>query len=157
MFDSEGPDRKLLFKPHGDEPLGKVVISRSSYLSAILVPPSVLSPLPNDYLMEASDEALARIGRCLSTYSGFMTLVEREDGGLLWHTMIEVSNNPNWIRKEQTRRVDYFEEDGVPHMLLRPVNDYLLPVCALSLQLYGRTDQAYRMAGKLVPSSSGGR
>ncbi len=128
MFDSEGPDRKLLSKPHGDEPLGKVVISKSGYLSAILVPSSVLSPLPSDYLMEASDEALARICRRLSTYSGFMTLLEREDGGFLWHTMVEVSNNPNWVGKEQTRRVDYFEDNGEAYMILRPVKDYLFPV-----------------------------
>ncbi|KAL6245178.1 hypothetical protein RBB50_007953 [Rhinocladiella similis] len=128
MYDSEGPDRNLLYKPHGDTPLGKVVISQSGYLSAILIPPAVLTPLPSDYLMKASDEALARIARPLSAYSGFMTLNETDDQGkFVWHTKVEVSANPNWIGKEQTRRVEYFEDGGDKYMTLNPVRDYPLP------------------------------
>lgn len=131
MWDSDGPGKKLLYKPHGDEPLGKVVISGSGYLSAILIPPSVLVPLKSsDTLMGATDEELARIARPLSAYSGFMTLHETDQPQkFVWHTKVEVSANPNWIGKDQTRRVEYFEtDDGEKFMTLNPVKDYPLPV-----------------------------
>lgn len=70
MFDSEEAPKTLLAKPHGDSPLGRVVISQSGYLSAILVPPMVMAPLSSDDWQLASDEEVLRIGRSLTTYAG---------------------------------------------------------------------------------------
>ncbi|KAL2428975.1 hypothetical protein ABEF95_010927 [Exophiala dermatitidis] len=128
MYDSEGPEGKLVSRPHGDNPLGKVVISQSGYLSAILVTPSCLTPpLPSDDWSQASDEAVLRIGRNLTTYAGPMEVHERDNnsGELLWHTTVEIAHNPNWIGKPQTRLAKYSEEDGVLYMTLRPVKPYV--------------------------------
>jgi hypothetical protein len=128
FFDSEGPDKKLVRKPHGDKGFGRVVISPAGYLSGILASPAVMDPLPSDDWAAASDEEVVRISRGFNAYSGPMTLHEREDGGLLWHTNVEIALNPNWIGKQQTRRADYWEEDGISYMTLRPVRYYLQPV-----------------------------
>ncbi|KAI1612124.1 Lipocalin-like domain-containing protein [Exophiala viscosa] len=125
MFDMDNP-HKVLHKPHGDEPLGKVVISTSGYLSAILRSPLDMKPLENDEWIKASDEEVLHAVRSLSCYAGPMTLLEREDGGFLWHTQVEISHNPNWIGKAQTRNADYSEEDGQAYMTLRPVTPYSL-------------------------------
>lgn len=131
MYDGEGPDKKLLWKPHGDEPLGKVVISKSGYLLATLVPPAVMTPLASDEWTEASDEDVLRIGRRLTTYGGPMVLHEREDGGFIWYTTVEVAHNPNMIGKQQIRRADFEEQDGTAYMTLRPVKEYILRVRGL--------------------------
>lgn len=129
MFDSEEANKTLLSKPHGDSPLGRVVISGSGYLSAILVPPRVMSPLSSDDWQLASDDEVLRIGRNLTTYAGPVTLFERDDGGFLWHTTVEIANNPNWIGKPQTRRVDHSVEGEVEYITLRPNKEYILKVC----------------------------
>ncbi|KAI1623024.1 hypothetical protein EDD37DRAFT_633623 [Exophiala viscosa] len=87
MFDMDNP-HKVLHKPHGDEPLGKVVISTSGHLSAILRSPLDMEPLENDEWIKASDEEVLHAVRSLSCYAGPMTLLEREDGGFLWHTQV---------------------------------------------------------------------
>ncbi|EXJ80344.1 hypothetical protein A1O1_08488 [Capronia coronata CBS 617.96] len=125
MYDAEGPEKKLVSRPHGDKPLGKVVISQSGYLCAILVKPASLTPLQSDDWSKASDEEVLRIGRNLTSYAGPMDLHETKDGGLLWHTTVEIANNPNWIGKLQTRRAEYSEQDGVAYMTLRPVKAYV--------------------------------
>lgn len=132
MYDSEGPEGKLVSRPHGDKPLGKVVISQSGYLSAILVTPSCLTPpLPSDDWSQASNEDVLRIGRNLTTYAGPMEVHERDNnsGELLWHTTVEIAHNPNWIGKHQTRLARYSEEGGVLYMTLRPVKPYVHKVC----------------------------
>ncbi|KEF52002.1 uncharacterized protein A1O9_11992 [Exophiala aquamarina CBS 119918] len=126
MFDSEEDDKTLLSKPHGDSPLGRVVISQSGYLSAILVPPMVMSQLASDDWQLASDDDVLRIGRSFTSYCGPITLFERDDGGFLWHTTVEIAHNPNWIGKPQTRRVDHSVEGGADYMTLRPNKEYTL-------------------------------
>ncbi|EXJ72050.1 uncharacterized protein A1O5_04553 [Cladophialophora psammophila CBS 110553] len=123
MYDSEEPDRKLLDKPFGDDPQGKVVISASGYLSGTLVKPEGLEPLASS---DPTDAELLRIGRSLTTYGGFMTLLEQDDGSFLWHTKVEIGCNPNWIGKPQTRVARFREENGVAYMTLNPVKWYTL-------------------------------
>ncbi|KIW75762.1 hypothetical protein Z517_10505 [Fonsecaea pedrosoi CBS 271.37] len=123
MYDSEGPDRKLLGRPFGDNPLGRVVISASGFLLATLVQPPGLEPLES---AEPTDAELVRIGRSLSSYGGFMTLSEQDDGSLLWHTQVEVASNPNWIGKPQTRVARFSSDGGAEYMTLNPVKWYTL-------------------------------
>lgn len=48
MFDGNDPaSRKLIAKPHGDNPLGRVLISRNGFLSAHVANPQKLKPLPS--------------------------------------------------------------------------------------------------------------
>jgi hypothetical protein len=126
MYDSEGPDRKLLLKPYGDEPEGKVVLSSSGYLLATLVSPPGLVPLASDDWALAADDEVLRVGRSLTTYGGFMTVQEQDDGSLLWHTKVEIAINPNWIGKPQTRIARFSEENGEAYMMLNPVKWYTL-------------------------------
>ncbi|OAP56999.1 hypothetical protein AYL99_09111 [Fonsecaea erecta] len=124
MYDSEGPDRKLLSKPYGDDPQGKVVISNSGFLLATLVAPPGLEPLEST---EPTDAEVLRIGRSLTSYGGFMTLSEQADGSLLWHTQVEIASNPSWIGKPQTRVARYTKAaDGGEYMMLNPVKWYTL-------------------------------
>ncbi|KIX10469.1 uncharacterized protein Z518_01552 [Rhinocladiella mackenziei CBS 650.93] len=126
MYDSDGPDKKLVSKPHGDDPLGKAVISPSGYLSAILVPRACMTPFLSDEWGHASDEEVLRVSRNLTAYAGPMTLLESEngDGSFLWHTAVEIANNPNWVGKLQTRKAVYSEENGIAYMTLEPVKWY---------------------------------
>ena len=130
MFTSDGPDQKFVSKPHGDNPTGRVVISQSGYLSAILAVPAFMAPLASDDWAEATDEEVLRVSRNVTCYAGPMTLLERGDGGLLWHTQVEIANNPNWIGKQQTRLADWSEENGTLCMILRPDKWYTLEVRA---------------------------
>jgi len=134
MVDSEN-DKSVLSKPHGDSPLGRVVISQSGYLCASLVPPMLMSPLHHDESELASDEEVLRLGRGLATYAGPITLFEREDGGFLWHTTVEIAHKPDWIGKPQVRRMDHNVEGGVDYMTLRPDERYILKVCLNSALL----------------------
>lgn len=151
MFDSDGPEKKLVSRPHGDSPLGKVVISQSGYLSAILINPSVLTPIQSDNWSQASNEEVLRIGRNLTSYAGPLTLHEGEDGGLLWHTTVEIAHNPNWIGKPQTRRADYSVEDGVAYMTLRPVKPYVHKVSLLADKPQSGSKCRPNVASRMVP------
>lgn len=112
MYDSEGPDRKLLGKPFGDDPQGKVVVSCSGFLLATLIAPNGLEPVESDDWLLATDEEVLRVGRSLTTYGGFMTVQEQDDGSLLWHTKVEIGVNPNWVGKPQIRVARFREESG---------------------------------------------
>lgn len=131
VYDFDSPEKKLIFKPHGDNPNGKAVISKSGYSSTIMVPSACLEPLKSDDWAQASDEEVLRIGRNLTTYSGFVTLLEDENGGYMCHTLVQISNNPNWIGKQQVRRAEYTIEDGVEYMTLWPPRVFVQKVWAL--------------------------
>ena len=129
MYDSEGPDRKLLSKPYGDDPQGKVVLSSSGFLLATLISPPGLEPLESDDWVAATDEEVLRVGRSLTSYGGFMSVEEQDDGSLLWQTKVEIASNPNWIGKPQIRVARFSEEDGQAYMTLNPVKWYTMKVC----------------------------
>lgn len=120
----------VLYKPHGDQPCGRVVISQTGHVSAILIAPSVLTPLEagTGEWTDATDAEVVRIGRSLTSYGGPMTLAEREDGGFLWKTRVEIAHNPDWIGGDQIRLADHSTEDGRDFLTLRPVKEYNLKV-----------------------------
>ncbi|KIV97306.1 hypothetical protein PV10_01068 [Exophiala mesophila] len=118
----------VFHKPHGDNPFGRVVISQTGYVSAILIAPSALAPLEagTGEWKDATDAEVLRIGRSLTSYGGPMTLSEREDGGLLWKTRVEIAHNPAWIGGDQIRLADHSTEDGRDFLTLQPVHEYTL-------------------------------
>ncbi|ETI23425.1 hypothetical protein G647_05227 [Cladophialophora carrionii CBS 160.54] len=144
MYDSDKPDRTLLAKPHGDNPQGKVVISSSGYLLATLVAPEGLQPVASDDWALATDDEVLRVGRSLTTYGGFLTVNERDDGSLLWQTTVEIASNPNWVGKPQTRIARFSEHDGQAYMTLNPVKWYTLKVCALLSSMHMSSTQEIR-------------
>lgn len=135
LYDTDGPDKKLLGTPYGNEPMGRIVISSSGYISALVVSPASMEPFSVEELVKAPDDELLRVARGISAYAGFMHLIEREDGGLKWFTTIETANTPNWVGKQQIREADWYEENGVAYMILKPVKWIYLQVC-ISVQLF---------------------
>lgn len=128
-FDSSGPGKKLIAKPHGDEPLGRVLISRHGFLSAHMARPDRAGqPLPSGkVLQEGGDAEVADVARGLSMYCGYLELFEDEHG-LWWQTRVEVSSDPRRMGGLEVRRIEYFEKDGKAFMILQPEKDMVIEV-----------------------------
>lgn len=128
MFDGSGPDRKLLAKPHGEEPLGRVIISPNAWLSALMARPERMGPLPSGKAWQVGeDKEVAHVARGLSMYCGYLELFE-DDDGLYWQTKVECCSDPNRINGLEERRVSMMEEGGKQFMVLQPKKDMLLEV-----------------------------
>lgn len=113
LFDGDGPDKRLVAKPHGDKPLGRVFISRRGFLSAHMAyPDRMRQPLPS--------------GKTWQEVKLF-----KDDRGLYWQTRVEVSSDPGRIGGLQERRVEYFEEGGKQLMVLQPKNDMVMEVSCM--------------------------
>lgn len=127
MFDTT--NNKLLAKPHGDNPLGRVLISQNGWLAAHLARPDRKGPLPSGKAWQVGeDKEVAYVARGISMYCGYLQLFE-DDDGLYWETTVEISSDPNRMGGPlEVRRVQYFEEDGKSFMVLRPKQDLILEV-----------------------------
>ena len=126
VYDGEGEGKKLLAKPHGDEPLGRVLLSRNGFLSAHMARPERMKPLPSGKQWQTGEDAeIAYVARGLSMYCGYLKLYEDEQG-LYWQTRVEVCSDPARMGGIEERRLKYFEEDGKPYIELRPKQDMIL-------------------------------
>lgn len=129
MFDTGGPNKKLIAKPHGDNPLGRVLISPNGFLSAHIARPDRQGPLPSGNPWQTGeDKEVAHVARGLSMYCGYLELFE-DDDGLYWQTKVECSSDPNRFGGLEVRRIEYFEEGGKTFMVLQPKQDLILEVC----------------------------
>lgn len=127
MFDSSGPDKKLISKR--DNPLGRVLVSSNGYLSAHIALPERMGPLPSGKPWQiGEDKEVAHVARGLSMYCGYLELFEDEQG-LWWQTRVEVCSDPNRVGGLEVRRLEYFEEDGKAFMVLQPKQDLITEVC----------------------------
>ncbi|KAK5123976.1 hypothetical protein LTR85_002173 [Meristemomyces frigidus] len=129
VFNGTGPDKKLVAKPHGDKPMGRVIISRNGWLSALMARPERMAqPLPSGKTwQEGSDEEVAHVARGLSMYCGYLELFQDDDdGGLFWQTTVEISSDPNRKGGLEVTRVEYIEEGGKAYMILQPKNDMVM-------------------------------
>lgn len=130
MFDCSGGERKLLAKPHGDKPLGRVSISQSGWLAAHLARPDRMKALPSGKPWQTAPDAdIAHVARGLAMYCGYFQLFKDADGGLYWQTKVEVSTDPARIGGIEERKVILQEENGKQYMILEPKQDMLLDVC----------------------------
>ncbi|EMC91260.1 hypothetical protein BAUCODRAFT_320396 [Baudoinia panamericana UAMH 10762] len=126
LYDDSG---KLLAKPHGDEPLGRVSISPGGYMSAHVSNPG-RRPLPSGKAWpEGGDAEVAQIARASGGYCGPLELFNDAQTGLWLQTMVEISLDPSRIGKYEKRRVEFVEEGGRELMVLRPFGH--LPVMGL--------------------------
>jgi hypothetical protein len=107
---STSTPKTLLAKPHGDKPLGRVVIASSGYLTA---------QVANYESDNASGELVLRGA---SSYCGPLQLFE-DERGLYWQTSVELSSNMDRLGGVQERRAKYWEEGGRVLMQLEPVGD----------------------------------
>lgn len=122
--ESKGPP----FKPHGDEPLGRVLISPSGWLAAHIANPTRFGPLPSGKPWQTGeDEEIAHVARGVSMYCGYLQLFEDAEG-LYWETTVEVSSDPNRKGGKEVRRVALLEEDGKQFMTLQPFKDMVMEV-----------------------------
>lgn len=143
MFDNTGEERKLIAKPHGETPLGRVLISPNGWLAAHLARPDRMQKARSGQPWQtAPDQDLAYVGRGLSMYCGYMKLFKDDNGGLYWQTKVEVSTDPNRMGGIEERKVALFEENGKSYMILEPKQDMLLDVCQHCLCLCKRPDSA---------------
>jgi hypothetical protein len=131
FHDTSGPEAKLIAKPHGDSPLGRVQISHNAYLSAHVVNPDRMKgPLPSGKTMqEGGDAEVAHVARGWSMYFGHFELFEDEEG-LFWRTKVEISSDPGIVGGIQERRVGFEEVDGRRLMVLRPTGEMTMEVCS---------------------------
>lgn len=122
-------EKVITFKPHGDAPSGRIILTDSGYVSAILLPPDRKTLVPEDDLRKVPDDELLLISRSLAAYCGPVCLYTEGDD-LLWACDVEMANNPNWVGKPQIRAVELLgtDERGKSAMILRPRKDYVLPV-----------------------------
>lgn len=133
MYTSDDPSsRGLVAKPHGDDPLGRVLISPNGYLSAHIARRGRLGPLASGkQWIIGGDAEVAHVARGLSMYCGYMQLFEDEKG-LYWHTKVEVSSDPARTGRVEERRVRLFEDaEGKPVLELTPRQDMLTDVSVL--------------------------
>lgn len=125
---------QLHSKPHGDHPLGKVLISPNGYLSANIARRDRLGKLPSGKKWQVgNDEEVSYVARGLSCYCGYLSLYrdeggveseekgkrrgegggqddENDDGGFVdegywWATQVEVASDPERVGGEEVRRV----------------------------------------------------
>src|ERR1700748_2326245 len=115
VFDGDGPDKKLVKKPHGDSPLGRVLLSPNGWLSAHMAFPHRMTPLKSSpHWQTASDDEIAFVAKGLSMYCGYIELFQNEGaapGEVWWRTKVVIATDPNRIGGEQVRSVKYWEED----------------------------------------------
>lgn len=136
IFDEDSPDAKLVSLPHGSSPIGRSYLSRNGYLSAHLATPSRMqfseSGVP---WAKRSDAEIANVARGLSMYCGYLELFEDEKG-LFWKTKVEVASDPTRVGGFQTRRVEYFENDGESIKVVRPMDPIVLEVSGQAPSLF---------------------
>ncbi|KAK4546164.1 hypothetical protein LTR36_002301 [Oleoguttula mirabilis] len=135
VFNGTGPHKTLVAKPHGDNPMGRVLISKNGWLSALMANPERMEqPLPSGKAwQEAPDAEVARVARGTSMYCGYLELFQNDDelvdggeGGLWWQTKVEISSDPNRMGGLEVRKVEYLEEGGKAYMILQPKNDMVM-------------------------------
>lgn len=129
LFDCSSSERKLLAKPHGENPLGRVSISANAWLAAHLSQPDRVNAWKSGQTWQsATDAEIAHVARGMAMYCGYLQLFKDDEGGLYWQTKVEVSSDPNRIGGIEERKVVLQEENGKHYMILEPKQDMLLEV-----------------------------
>ena len=124
----DATENNILARPHGDQPLGRVLISSNGWLAAHIANPTRFGPLPSGKPWQTGDDAeVAHVARGISMYCGYLQLFEDEDG-LYWETTVEISSDPNRKGGNEVRRVQLEERNGKGSMTLRPVKDMVMEV-----------------------------
>lgn len=129
MFEVGGSERKLLSKPHGDNPLGRASISPKGWLAAHLARPELMKPLPSGKpWLTAPAEEIAHVARGIAMYCGYFKLYKNSEGQLYWQTKVEVSSDPARMGGIEERKVTLVDEGGKTYMILEPKQDMMLDV-----------------------------
>lgn len=120
MFDTTGPDRRLPVKPHGEVPMGRLMISSRGYMSVLAVNPYVLGALQkHDNASEATDEEIAAYAREQTMYCGLLELLQEDDGQLTWQTKVEISADAKSIGCVQARWCRFEQLNGKMRLVLQ--------------------------------------
>jgi hypothetical protein len=141
MYKSSGTELELVAKPHGDDPMGRVYVSRHAWLSAHLATPDRMKPRKSGKPWQtAPDDEIVPVARGITMYCGYASLYRTEAGQVFWQTKVEVASDPGMIGSIQERKVTLSRENGKSYMTLEPTRDLILEVCVGSLMfgLVGR-------------------
>ncbi|EME86811.1 uncharacterized protein MYCFIDRAFT_77372 [Pseudocercospora fijiensis CIRAD86] len=140
MFVVDASHRRLVAKPHGETPLGRLSISPQGWVAAHLARPDRMGPLPSGKpWMTAPDQEVAHVARGLSMYCGYMKLYRNDEGQLYWQTRVEVSTDPSRMGGIEERKVTLVDEDGKTFLFLEPKQDMLLEVSHASAAAFSGT------------------
>jgi hypothetical protein len=121
-------ETSLLGEPLGPNPLGRVTFNASGYMNVHATDPSNTIPLSTSWLA-AKPEEIAKIAKVFSSYCGWYSVKEGENGELVgFSTDVEISLDPGWQGTVQERTVEFRVVDGVEQLVLRPTEPYLLGV-----------------------------
>jgi len=127
-FEMFSPTGDLLSQPHGDEPLGRVLISPQGFLSAHIARLDRMGPLPSGKAWQVGEDAeVAYVARGMSMYCGYLTLGEDSEG-LYWETKVEVCSDPARFWGKEFRRLEFVQEGGRELLVLRPKQDLIMEV-----------------------------
>lgn len=140
LRDSDLPTATVVAKPHGDNPLGRAVVTPNGFLSAHLAIPERLTsgPLPSGKPWQTGeDKEVAWVARGLSMYCGYLKLLQEESSkgeeGLWWETTVEVCSDPARFGGKEKRKVKFVKDQregkrGRELMELRPFQDLVTEV-----------------------------
>lgn len=111
-----------IYKPHGDQPLGRAVITRDGFLSAHLAVPDQIQQW-----LKTKDAGHQLGSTGVTGYCGHFELFEDVEG-LYWKTRVLIATDPTRIGGDQVRRVKLSAEGGKLVMTLSPVQPFARPV-----------------------------
>ncbi|KAJ0414925.1 Lipocalin-like domain-containing protein [Aspergillus carlsbadensis] len=120
------PTSAPILQPLGPDPLGSILFSPTGYMSCTLTSRDAAAPLESPSWVLADDEEILRAARRLTTYCGYYDFFE-EGGEKRLSTHVDIALDPNWIGKPQVRRWEVLEQGGKTVLVLRPVQELLLP------------------------------
>lgn len=126
LHPAASPSSAALFQPLGGHPLGRIIFTPENYMSCTLTSRDAASPMESPSWIVANDDEVLDAARAMTTYCGPFRVYE-QDGQQLLSTNVDIALDPNWIGKPQVRR---WELHGDRTLVLRPVQEFTLPVCA---------------------------
>ncbi len=124
---TSNPSSAPIYQTLSTSPLGRIIFLPNGYISCTITSSESLKPIEASNLFSASDKHVLRIARSITTYCGYYRMYEESRTTIL-STSIDIAIDPNWVGGQQVRNVRVRREDGEEHLVLSPVQDFLLPV-----------------------------
>jgi hypothetical protein len=121
-----------VYLPLGDSPLGRITFTPSGYMSCLLTRSDVLEAMTSPSWIQASEDEIITIARPMVTYCGPFRL-HQQDGVKLFSTAVDIALDPTWIGKPQTRKWEIKRTNRTTQLILKPVQEFTLPVSYLTM------------------------
>ncbi|OQN97717.1 hypothetical protein B0A48_16037 [Cryoendolithus antarcticus] len=112
-------NNQILGYPMGSDPLARVQVSPSGYLSAHLATPKTASASKDADTVPVAETVL-------TGYCGYLTMFKDAEG-LGWKTKVDIGSDRHPVGGFEERRLRYWEEGGKDFMELSPAREFPLP------------------------------